>query len=199
MNRDPDGLSWKGYEGQDYENFWAGHGKRNLDQLERCIASHALPGGESVVEIGAGFGRMGSCYVGKYKTVHMVDVFHHLGRPDLALREIHRILRPAGRLVFNFSNKRNLKRIVQYALGRAKNPFTRDMDEYAATLIGHHPRSVEHLLSEVGFKIVEQFGVGVMDKIVDVFPAMTKVLSPSLSTSRFLGRLKLAPAQFVVA
>ncbi len=240
MNRDPDGLSWKGYEGQDYENFWAGHGKRNLDQLERCIASHALPGGESVVEIGAGFGRMGSCYVGKYKTVHMVEpagnlreiaarayghavcyheasvydlpfpaasfdallmvrVFHHLGRPDLALREIHRILRPAGRLVFNFSNKRNLKRIVQYALGRAKNPFTRDMDEYAATLIGHHPRSVEHLLSEVGFKIVEQFGVGVMDKIVDVFPAMTKVLSPSLSTSRFLGRLKLAPAQFVVA
>jgi ubiquinone/menaquinone biosynthesis C-methylase UbiE len=240
VSKDFNGLSWKGYEGQDYENFWTGPGKRNLDELERRIASHALPGGESVVEIGAGFGRMGTCYVGKYKAAHMVEpaanlreiaartygdavryheasvydlpfpaasfdavlmvrVFHHLGRPDAALREIHRILRPAGRLVFNFSNKRNLKRIVQYALGHGKTPFTRDMEEYATTLVGHHPRWIEQLLSEVGFKIEEQFGVGVTDKIVEAFPAMAKLLSPSLSAARVLGRLKLAPAQFVIA
>jgi ubiquinone/menaquinone biosynthesis C-methylase UbiE len=193
-----------------------------------------------VVEIGAGFGRMGACYVGKYKAAHMVEpagnlreiaartygdavhyhdasvydlpfpaatfdavlmvrVFHHLGKPDAALREIHRILKPAGRLVFNFSNKRNLKRIVQYALGHGESPFTHDMEEYATTLIGHHPRWVEQLLSEIGFEIEEQFGVGVADKVVEAFPAMTSLMSPSLSAARFLGRLKLAPAQFVVA
>jgi hypothetical protein len=40
-------------------------GKQNLDELERTVVLYELPGGESVIEIGVGFGRMGSCYVGK--------------------------------------------------------------------------------------------------------------------------------------
>jgi SAM-dependent methyltransferase len=237
--KDP-GLPWKGYEGQDYEEFWTGPGKRSVDELERAIASHALPGGESVVDIGAGFGRMGRCYLGKYRSVHMVEpasnlremaartygdavhmheasvydlpfpdasldavlmvrVFHHLGRPDAAVREIHRILKPAGRFVFSFSNNRNLKRIAQYLLGRAKSPFTQDVETYAAMLAGHHPRWVEQLLSGEGFEVREQFGVGVIDKIIDTFPPTQGVLRPSLFLSRLLGRLKFAPTQFIVA
>jgi hypothetical protein len=52
-------LPWKGYEGQDYEGFWTGPGKQYLDTLERAIATHTLPGGDAVVEIGAGIGRLG--------------------------------------------------------------------------------------------------------------------------------------------
>jgi ubiquinone/menaquinone biosynthesis C-methylase UbiE len=240
VTKDPNGLSWKGYEGQDYEQFWTGPGKQHLDELERAIVADALQGGEAIVEIGAGFGRLGGCYVGKYRTVHMVEpasnlreiaartygnaahyheasvydlpfaeascdavlmvrVFHHLHEPRAALEEIRRILKPGGRFVFNYSNKRNLARIVRYAIWRGRSPFTHDMEEYAVTLIGHHPRHVEQLLSEVGFEITEQFGVGVVDKIVGAYPAAKKLLRPIVSAALLLGRLKIAPAQFVVA
>jgi SAM-dependent methyltransferase len=63
----------KDYEGVDYEHFWAGAGKRYLDRLEQKIVKHVLPGGGSMVEIGAGFGRLGPCYIGKYRDVHMVE------------------------------------------------------------------------------------------------------------------------------
>jgi len=63
----------KDYEGVDYEGFWTGPGKSYLDRLEQRILNHALPGGDSIVEIGAGFGRLGPCYVDRYRDVHMVE------------------------------------------------------------------------------------------------------------------------------
>jgi ubiquinone/menaquinone biosynthesis C-methylase UbiE len=238
--RKVEGLPWKGYEGQDYEGFWTGPGKRYLDQLERAIAAHTLPGGEAVVEIGAGFGRLGSSYIGKYRHVHMVEpasnlreiaaraygdavsyheasvtglpfsdasfdgvllvrVFHHLGDSEAALREIHRVLKRGGRLVFSYSNKRNVARIARYATGSGRNPFTRDVEQYAASLLGHHPSDVEDLLQRIGFTILEQYAVGVGDKLVERLPSLAGVLKPSLAVSRFLGGFRLAPTQFVVA
>ena len=238
--RKVDGLPWKGYEGQDYEGFWTGPGKRYLDELERAIAAHTLPGGEAVVEIGAGFGRLGACYIGKYRHVHMVEpasnlraiaaraygdavsyheasvtrlpfpdasfdgvllvrVFHHLGDPEAALREIHRVLKRAGRLVFSYSNKRNVARIARYATGRGRSPLTRDVEHYDTSLLGHHPSDVEDLLQRIGFTILEQYGVGLGDKLVERLPALASVLKPSLGVSRFVGGFRLAPTQFVVA
>lgn len=235
-----EGLYWKGYEGQDYEQFWQGPAMRYVDELEHAIVAHVLTGGESVVEVGAGFGRLGNCYVGKYHKAHMVEpasnlraiaqqvyggsaeyheaqaeklpfqsdsidavlmvrVFHHLGDPGAALGEIHRVLKPGGLLVFNYSNKRNLKRIAGFALGRGRNPFDDRMEKYYDFLIGHSPRHVESLLDGAGFDIREQFGVGVADKIVGAVPLLARVLKPSLVLSRALGSLKVAPAQFVVA
>jgi SAM-dependent methyltransferase len=63
----------KDYEGVDYEHFWVGPGRRYLDRLEQRIVEHVLPGGGSIVEIGAGFGRLGPCYLDKYQDVHMVE------------------------------------------------------------------------------------------------------------------------------
>src|SRR5206468_1008959 len=160
------GLPWKGYEGHDYEGFWTGPGKHYLDQLEQAIVTDALPGGEAIVEIGAGFGRLGPCYIGRYRHVHMVQpasnpraiaeqsfgravsyheasvldlpfpdeffdaalmvrVFHHVPEPDAALREIHRVLKRGGRLVFNYSNKRNIARVAGCLVGRGYEPFAR--------------------------------------------------------------------------
>jgi len=240
MPKHIDGLSWKGYEGQDYEQFWVGPGKRHLDALERAIASHALPGGGAVTEIGAGFGRLGGCYVGKYRTSHMVEpasnlraiaestygdavqyhdaaaerlpfpsgsidavlmvrVFHHIAGPEAVLREIHRVLAPGGRLVFNFSNKRNPRRIARYVLGRGPSPFTPDMEQYDAALIGHSPAHVETMLAHIGFDIVERYGVGFTDKVIEAVPALGRVFAPSLALARAIGPLNIAPAQFVVA
>ncbi len=236
-----EGLYWKGYEGQDYEHFWHGPAKRYLDQLEHAISTYGLRGGDAVVEVGAGFGRLGTCYVGRYRKAHMIEpasnlravaertygdesveyhearveqlpfeinsiddvlmvrVFHHLGDPGAALREINRVLKPGGRLVFSYSNKRNIKRIAGFAVGRAPNPFDDSMEKYYEFLIGHSPQFVENLLRDEGFEIRQQFGVGIGDKIVGAIPALSRVLRPSLFVSRALGRLKIAPIQFVIA
>ena len=76
------GLPWKGYEGHDYEGFWTGPGKHYLDQLEQAIVTDALPGGEAIVEIGAGFGRLGPCYIGRYRRVQMVEPASNPARPN---------------------------------------------------------------------------------------------------------------------
>lgn len=240
MARTTAGLSWKGYEGQDYERFWVGPGKQYIDKLERAIVSHALPGGGSVVEIGAGFGRLTPCYVEKYKRVHfvepasnlraaareafgddieyheasaehlpfadssidaalMVRVFHHLGDPEAALREIHRILVPGGVLVFNFSNKRNAKRVLRYAMGRGNSPFALDVEQYSDFLLGHHPRHVKQLLRSAGFGINERYSVGVADKLISALPFLGRILRPSLVLSRVMGAFEIAPSQFLVA
>jgi SAM-dependent methyltransferase len=234
------GLSWKGYEGQDYEGFWVGAGKQYLDELEQAIVNHALTGGDAVVEIGAGFGRLGRCYVGKYRAAHMVEpatnlreiaartygagvsyheasvyelpfpadhfdavlmvrVFHHLDRPEAALREIHRILKPGGTLVFNYSNKRNVRRVASYALGRGANPFAGEMENYNHVLIGHAPAYVDRLLAGVGLQVQEEYGAGIGDLIVGRLPALGVLLKPSLRVSRALAAFRLAPSQFVVA
>src|SRR5450759_4740942 len=73
MTNTVEGLYWKAYEGQDYEEFWQGPAKQYIDELEHAIVGHCLRGGHSVVEVGAGFGRLGSCYVGKYREAHMVE------------------------------------------------------------------------------------------------------------------------------
>jgi ubiquinone/menaquinone biosynthesis C-methylase UbiE len=234
------GPLYQDYEGCDYEHFWKGAGKEYLDKLERLITSHALPGGQSIVEVGAGFGRLGSCYTSKYETVHMVEpasnlrmaasrlygdvvkyhdasvynlpftdsafdsvlmvrVFHHLGDPQAALEELRRVLKPGGTLVFNYSNKRNLKHILKFFIGRASNPFTRDIDRYHSSLFGHHPQFVAKLMDSVGFRITEEYATGVFDKLVNLRPSLLKVMSPSLRAARILGKFRIAPAQFVVA
>ncbi len=234
------GLTWKGYEGADYEQFWTGPGKQSLDQLERAIVDHTVRGGESIAEMGAGFGRLGDCYVKKYRTSHMIEpasnlraiaartygdsvsyhdasvydlpfadasfdtvlmvrVFHHLGEPEKALKEIHRTLKPGGELVFNYANKRNPKRIAMYFLGKGSEPFTKEMESYFDTLIGHHPAHVDTLLSSAGFAIKEQYGLGITDKIVNAFPSLLNVLKPSVTLARLIGPLRMAPLQFVVA
>jgi ubiquinone/menaquinone biosynthesis C-methylase UbiE len=234
------GPLYQDYEGCDYEHFWKGAGKEYLDRLERLITNHTLPGGQSIVEVGAGFGRLGSCYSSKYAEVHMVEpasnlrmaaarlyrdvvkyydasvynlpfsdsafdsvlmvrVFHHLGDPQAALEELWRILKPGGTLVLNYSNKRNVKHIIKFLVGRATNPFTRDIDRYHSSFFGHHPQSVAMLLDTVGFRITEEYATGVFDKIVNIMPFLLNVMTPSLVVARLLGYVRIAPAQFVVA
>lgn len=233
-------LDWKGYEGQDYEQFWVGPGKKYLDKLEHLVVSHCLTGGEAMADIGAGFGRLANCYVGKYQKVNLVEpasnlrqaaqraygdkaayhdasvtalpfasdsldallmvrVFHHLGDPTKALREINRVLKPGGKFIFNYSNKRNFKRILQWLAGRAPSPFRRDIEPYSQTLFGQHPAYVGEVLTQAGFKIRAEFGTGVMDKFVNALPWLGRVLPPSLGRARLMGRLRLAPSQFLVA
>ena len=60
-----------GYEGSDYEAFWKGRGYE--DAAERVAIRRLLPPrGDTLVEIGAGYGRLADLYQG-YRRVVLVD------------------------------------------------------------------------------------------------------------------------------
>lgn len=230
----------KDYEGVDYERFWAGPGKRYLDRLEQRIVKHVLPGGGSIVEIGAGFGRLGPCYIDKYQDVHMVEpasnlraaamgafgnavkyhdasvyalpfadnsfdavlmvrVFHHLHNSEAALKELHRILRAGGTLVFSYSNLRNPGRVARFVLGKVPNPFAATKDEYLSDLFGHSPGMIRALVKETGFVLKEQYATCILNRTIDALPFLQPLINPPLILERVLGALNLAPAIFVVA
>ena len=61
-----------------------------------------------------------------FDTAVCIRVIHHFRDPRPALRELARVLRPGGVLVLESANKRNLKAIAAYLLGRQdRSPFTR--------------------------------------------------------------------------
>jgi SAM-dependent methyltransferase len=230
----------KDYEGVDYEHFWVGPGRRYLDRLEQRIVKHVLPGGGSIVEVGAGFGRLGPCYIDKYQEVHMVEpasnlraaamstfgdavkyhdasvyalpfadssfdavlmirVFHHLHDSEAALKELHRILRPGGTLVFSYSNLRNPGRIARFILGKVPNPFAATKDEYLPDLFGHSPGMIRGLMNETGFVLKEQYATCILDHTIDALPFLLRWINPPLILERTMGALNIAPAIFVVA
>lgn len=126
-----------------------------------------------------------------------VRVFHHLNRPDAALSELSRITRPGGRVIFSYANKRNPKRMTEFLVRRAENPFTRDVERYCETLYGHHPAQMRDLVRKAGLRIDDEFGVHLVDKLVGALPSLRSVLPPSLWLSRRLA--PIAPYVFIVA
>ncbi len=227
------------YEGKDYEGFWVGAGKRYLDALEQRIISEVLTGGDSILDIGAGFGRLGPCYISKFRSAHMLEpasnlresaqrkfgsavqfysgnvyelpfpdcvfdaalmirVFHHLGSPDAALKEVNRVLKPGGMFVFSYSNKRNIARICRYLMGGGSNPFRGDCERYGETNFGHHPEYIDKLLKTYGFIKTAEFATGIRDKVINVAPFLQRLVQPSVRAAKLVGRLRIAPAQIVV-
>jgi len=239
MKGNGNSLLFQDYQGRDYEGFWVGPGKQYLDKLERKIISRALTGGNAILDIGAGFGRLGPCYISKYRESHMLEpatnlreaaertfgsavqyhsgnvyslpfpdstfdaavmirVFHHLGSPEVALREIHRVLKPGAIFVFSYSNKRNIGRIAKFLCGRARNPFRGDCEPYHESLFGHRPGHVRELLAREHFEVKAEFATGLLDKVINVLPPIGKIVEPSIALSRAIGTLRLAPAEIIV-
>jgi ubiquinone/menaquinone biosynthesis C-methylase UbiE len=92
---------------------------------------------------------------GHFDAAVCVRVLHHFEDPMPALAEIGRVVRPGGVLVLEFANKRNLKSIVRYALGRqAWSPFEPGPVAYRALHFDHAPASVRRWLGRAGFSIV---------------------------------------------
>ncbi len=69
------------YEGSDYRTrFWAGQGRTYEDQVERIALRRLMPpAGETLIEIGAGFGRLADEYQ-DYQTVVLFDYSRSLLR-----------------------------------------------------------------------------------------------------------------------
>jgi ubiquinone/menaquinone biosynthesis C-methylase UbiE len=70
LKKDPYSL----YEGVEYEQFWTGLQRHNMDELEHVMVSDLLPvSGRRIIDVGCGYGRLADCYIGRFQQVIMVD------------------------------------------------------------------------------------------------------------------------------
>jgi len=136
---------------------------------------------------------------GQLDTLLMVRVMHHLTKPDVALAELARCLKPGGVLVFSYSNKRNIGRVLKYMLKRQGDPFSLEPGKYDAhALWGHHPRFMEPLVESAGFEVEQRVGVGLTGKFAGALPFLKSALQPPLFLCSLAGSLNISPSQFLV-
>ena len=88
---------------------------------------------------------------GVFNAVTMIRVLHHLREMPLALEQVRRSIAPGGVYVLEHANKRNLKAMLRYALGRQDwSPYTRLPHEFVELNIDFHPDHVTDELRTAG-------------------------------------------------
>jgi SAM-dependent methyltransferase len=82
----------------------------------------------------------------------MCRVIHHLADVPAALRQIRASLTPGATFILEFANKRNLKAIARYLLGRQDwNPFASEPVEFVKLNFDFHPAYIQQALQAAGF------------------------------------------------
>jgi len=192
------------YEGSDYQTTFWDQGEREYeDRVEQVALDRLLPpGGDRLLEVGAGAGRntpryqnfnqivlldysytqlqkaqerlgkskdyvyvAGDVYrlpfvTGSFDCATMIRTLHHMSDAPAALGQIRRILQENGVFILEYANKRNLKSIGRYLLGRQDwNPFSPQPIEFAELHFDFHPRTVRKWLRELDFRVERQLTV----------------------------------------
>jgi len=109
---------------------------------------------------------------GAFDTAMMVRVMHHVENVPALLGEVGRILAGVGTYVLEFANKRHLKAILRYTLGRQTwSPFDPVPYEFVPMNWDLHPDWVRKCLTEAMFHVkrtrtVSHFRAPVLKKLV---------------------------------
>lgn len=109
---------------------------------------------------------------GLFDAVTMIRVLHHMADAPKALGQVKNVLRSDGIFILEFANKRNLKAVARYLMGRQKwNPFTLEPVEFVKLNFDFHPKAVRQWLRELGFTIettlaLSHFRLGVLKRRV---------------------------------
>lgn len=90
---------------------------------------------------------------GLFETATMVRVLHHMQDPPAALESVRRVMAENGVFLIEYANKRNLKTVGRWLLGRQNgNPFDRETVVLGDVYYGFHPYYVRKVLGEAGFE-----------------------------------------------
>jgi ubiquinone/menaquinone biosynthesis C-methylase UbiE len=97
---------------------------------------------------------------GSFDAATMIRTLHHFSQPEKALAQVKECLANGAVFILEFANKRNLKALLRYLIGRQKwNPFSRESVEFAELNFDFHPKSVRTMLKDLGFGIERQISV----------------------------------------
>jgi SAM-dependent methyltransferase len=108
----------------------------------------------------------------RFDAATMIRTLHHMAEPQQALTQVHRVLAPEAAFILEFANKRNLKAMLRYLLGKQEwSPYSSEPVEFAALNFDFHPKAVRGYLRAVGFEIqrqltVSHFRVGFLKRIL---------------------------------
>lgn len=135
-----------------------------------------------------------------FDAVLMIRVFHHIDESQACISEFNRLLCKDGRLVFNFCNKQNLKRVILWLVGIDKrNPYSLKPDGVNSTFISHNPKAIHGMLLEASFVRIKYYGAGVVDWIIDKTGLVGKHVRAARFLALFFGWSKIAPWLFCQA
>lgn len=111
---------------------------------------------------------------GLFDGATMIRTLHHMQDAPAALKQVRRVLQPAGSFILEYANKLNLKAILRYVLRKQDwSPFTLKQVEFVDLNFDFHPKAVRQWLDEVDFDLqrqltVSHFRIGIIKKL---FPA----------------------------
>ena len=86
-----------------------------------------------------------------FDSIVMIRVIHHIVDVPRALHNIRAAMKPTGRFVFEFANKRNLKAIARYTLRKQGwSPFNQKPIEFVELNFDFHPDWMKQQLTPSG-------------------------------------------------
>jgi SAM-dependent methyltransferase len=136
-----------------------------------------------------------------FDTTVTVRVLHHVQNIPAAFQEIQRVLKPGGAYVLEYANKRHLKAILRYLLGRQNwSPFALEPYEFVELNYDFHPTWMQARLTEAGFAIRRELAVSFFR-----LPILKRLVPPRLLAALdgllqgLTASLKLAPSVFLRA
>jgi len=139
---------------------------------------------------------------GTFDTALIVRVLHHLERPSLALHEIHRVMRPGGILIVQFSSKLHLKNRLKALFTRDKSLIDKKPINLSESGIFYqfHPEYVIEKLKENDFAIRSQLSIAHL-RIPLLYRAVPAGLLAKIEQIFIFlfGRFLLGPSVFIVA
>jgi len=90
----------------------------------------------------------------------MVRVMHHLADVPQALDQLRRVLHNQSIAVLEYANKRNLKAMARWLLGRQEwSPFAAEPVEFMKLNFDFHPGWMTERMGEAALRVVRQFAV----------------------------------------
>lgn len=149
--------------------------------------------------------RHGSCDL-----LIMIRVIHHIKNLDQAFKNIGRLLKSRGYLIFEFANKRHWKAIFQEFLkGNLTFPFdifTTDIKtekgrrQTILPFLNFHPDQIDRMLLNHGFEIIEKRSVSNIRStfLKRILPVELLVFLDKIS-QRILSNIDFGPSIFILA
>lgn len=129
---------------------------------------------------------------GLFDGATMIRTLHHMAEALMALQQVRRTLEPGAVFILEYANKRNLKSMLRYLLGRQTwSPYTPEQVEFADLNFDFHPKAVDSMLKEARFSIertltVSHFRMELFKKIIPlkVLVGLDSLLQPTGSWIR---------------